>query len=70
MSQYKEILENELEMCRFFATVTNSTIGGLCGRIFAVEFQPGAASLTPWDHWLSPINGGLLLGHVFGRTQD
>jgi hypothetical protein len=33
-SQYKEILEHELEMCGFFATVTNSTIGGLQAGYF------------------------------------
>jgi hypothetical protein len=30
-SQYKEILENESEMCGFFATVANSLIEGFPG---------------------------------------
>jgi hypothetical protein len=33
-SQYKEILEHELEMCGFFATVANSTIDGLHAGYF------------------------------------
>lgn len=40
-SQYKEILENELEMCGFFATVTNSTIGGLQAGYFCSSLRCG-----------------------------
>lgn len=71
VSQYKEILENELEMCGFFATVTNSPIAGLRGGIFPAEFQLCAgvfnAFASPCFLLLVKV---LSLGYLFERTRN
>src|SRR5215217_758982 len=58
-SQYKEILENELEMCGFFATVTNSNIGGLQARYFLLELALRVSLMHRDDYWRLSINGAV-----------
>jgi hypothetical protein len=55
VSQYKEILENEFQMCGFFATVTNSPIAGLRGGIYSAEFQLGGGAFNAFASTCFPL---------------